>query len=173
MCYTLHVVREEVAGAKVGRLQVEGQVLIPMRLSRYALILITASTVCILAAALLIALRPRPITSHADAIAVVLEQRGIAHKRIVTAQVWPAAVNYYAYGPLVYPYSATVSVTLPGGDVVPGSLECADDRRRCRVTIARLGIDREPIPDISAARPLPWMIWVQRVAEFVQLNVER
>ncbi len=143
-----------------------------MRLPRYVLILITASTAaCILAAAALVALRPRPIASHADAIAVVLEQRGIAHERIITAQVWPAAVNYYAYGPSVYPYSATVSVTLSNGDVVPGSLECADDRRRCRVTIARLGIDREPIPDISSVRPLPWMIWVQRLAELVQLNV--
>lgn len=141
-----------------------------MRLPRHTLILITAATAaCILAAALLVALRPRPIASHADAIAVVLEQRGIAHERIVTAQVWPAAVNYYAYGPSVYPYSATVSVTLPGGDVLPGSLECADDRRRCRVTIARLEIDREPIPDISATRPLPWMVWVQRLTELVHV----
>lgn len=139
-----------------------------MRPFRYTFMLISASTAaCLLAGALLVALRPRPITSHADAIAFVLEQRGIAHERIVTAQVWPAAVNYYAYGPSVYPYSAAVSVTLPGGDVVPGSLECADDRRRCRVTIARLAIDREPIPDISATRPLPWMVWMQRLAEIV------
>ncbi|MCS6939762.1 MAG: hypothetical protein NZM94_10850, partial [Roseiflexus sp.] len=68
------------------------------------------------------------------------------------------------------PYSATVSVTLPGGDVIPGSLECADDRRRCRVTIARLGIDREPIPDISTTRPLPWMVWLQRLAELVRVR---
>ncbi len=140
-----------------------------MRFSRSVLILITALTVaCVLTGALAVAFRPRAITSHADAIAVVLEQRGIVHERIVTAQVWPAAVNYYAYGPSVYPYSATVSVTLPDGDVAPGSLECADDRRRCRVSIARFGIDREAVPDISASRPLPWMAWVQRLAELVQ-----
>lgn len=142
-----------------------------MRLPRYILVLLVVSTTaCVLTGALLFALRPRPITSHADAIAVILEQRGIAHERIVTAQVWPSAVNYYAYGPSVYPYSATVSVTLPSGEILPGSLECADDRRRCRVTIARLAIDREPIPDISAMRPLPWKAWVQRLAERVPLR---
>ncbi|MFQ3683912.1 hypothetical protein [Roseiflexus sp.] len=141
-----------------------------MRFSRSVPILIITvlTAACVLTGALAIALRPRTITSHADAIAVVLEQRGIAHERIVTAQVWPAAVNYYAYGPSVYPYSATVSVTLPDGDIALGSLECADDRRRCRVSIARFGIDREPIPDISALRPLPWMAWVQRLIELVQ-----
>lgn len=139
-----------------------------MRSSRYVLTLVVALTAaCILTGALLVAFRPRAITSHADAIGVLLEQRGIAYERITATQVWPAAVNYYAYGPSVYPYSATVSVTLPDGAVVPGSLECADDRRRCQVSIARLGIDREPIPDISTTRPLPWIAWVQRLAELV------
>jgi len=139
-----------------------------MRLSRFGFILIAASSVtCVIVAALLFALRPRPITSHADAISTILDRRGIVYERVTTDQVWPAAVNYYAYGPSVYPYSATVSVRLPDDTIVPGSLECADDRRRCRVTIARFGIDREPIPDISATRPLPWMIWLERLSDIV------
>jgi hypothetical protein len=140
-----------------------------MRRSRSGFILIAASSVtCVLAAALLFALRPRPITSHADAIATILDQRGIVYERVTTDQVWPAAVNYYAYGPSVYPYSATVSVRLPDDTIVPGSLECTDDRRRCRVTIARFAIDNEPIPDISSVQPLPWMEWLRQVIRMVR-----
>ena len=140
-----------------------------MRLSRSGFILIAVSSVtCVFAAALLFALRPRPITSHADAIATILDRRSIVYERVTTDQVWPAAVNYYAYGPSVYPYSATVSVRLPDDTIVPGSLECADDRRRCRVTIARFGIDREPIPDISSVRPLPWTEWLRQVIQIVR-----
>lgn len=135
---------------------------------RYPFLLITTPVVmCVFIVALVIAARPRPITSHADAIATVLDQRGIAYERITTDQVWPAAVNYYAYGPSVYPYSATVRVLLRDGAIVPGSIECADDRRRCRVTIARFAIDNEPIPDISSVRPLPWVEWLQQVIQMV------
>ena len=140
-----------------------------MRRSRSGFILIAASSVtCVLAAALLFALRPRPITSHADAIATILDRRGIAYERVMTDQVWPAAVNYYAYGPSVYPYSATVSVFLPDGAIAPGSLECTDDRRRCRVTIVRFAIDNEPIPDISSVRPLPWVEWLRQVVQKIR-----
>jgi len=140
-----------------------------MRLSRSGFILIAVSSVtCVFAAALLFALRPRPITSHADAIATILDRRSIVYERVTTDQVWPAAVNYYAYGPSVYPYSATVSVRLPDDTIVPGSLECADDRRRCRVTIVRFAIDNEPIPDISSVQPLPWMEWLRQVIRMVR-----
>ncbi len=138
------------------------------RRQRYLVALIaTPVVVCLLVVAPAIALRPRPITSHADAIATILNQRGVAYERVTTDQVWPAAVNYYAYGPSVYPYSATVRVFLPDGAIAPGSLECADDRRRCRVTIVRFAIDNEPIPDISSARPLPWVEWLQQVIQLV------
>jgi hypothetical protein len=127
-----------------------------MRLSRSGFILIAVSSVtCVLATALLFALRPRPITSHADAIATILDRRGIVYEQVTTDQVWPAAVNYYAYGPSVYPYSATVSVRLPDDTIVHGSFECTDDRCKCQVTIVRFAIDNEPIPDISNVRPLP------------------
>ncbi|MGQ9892400.1 MAG: hypothetical protein ACUVSY_01275 [Roseiflexus sp.] len=138
---------------------------------RYLFILIAPpALMCIFGVTLVIAARPRPITGHADAIATILDQRGIAYKRITTDQNWPAAVNYYAYGPSVYPYSATVRVFLPDGTIVPGSLECADDRRSCHVTIVRLAIDNEPIPDVSSMRPLPWMTLFQQVLRMVRIS---
>lgn len=136
------------------------------RPQRRVILLFVPILLCALAAFALPALRPRTITGHAAAISVVLQQRGIAHQRVTLSEHWPDAVNYYAYGPSVRPYSAAVTIIIADGTTIPGSLECADDQRRCRVTIARLGVDREPIPDISERRRLPWVEWLDKVSRW-------
>lgn len=127
------------------------------------LLLIAATLMCAFTAVATVLLRPPTIRNHGEAIATVLDRQGIAYERVSTDQGWPAAVNYYAYGPAIYPYSANVVILLANGESIPGKLECADDRRRCDITIARLGIDREPIPDISEHRPLPWVEWFEHI----------
>lgn len=132
---------------------------------RWSILLLAATFICAFAAVAVILLRPPTIRNHGEAIATVLDRQGIVYERVTTDQGWPAAVNYYAYGPAIYPYSANVVILLADGDSIAGKLECADDRRRCDVTIARLGIEREPIPDISETRPLPWLIWLDAVVK--------
>lgn len=113
-----------------------------------------AATVALLGvAALLVALgvaagAPR-VSSHHDAIAIVLQRHGVAYDQIATAQPWPLAFNYYAYGATIAPYQLAVTVRRAGAPPLGGSFECADGMRRCVLTLLDAGIIAAPAPDIT------------------------
>jgi hypothetical protein len=128
---------------------------------RALILLLVPALACTLLASFTLALRPRTFTSHSMAIGYVLEQRGVAYESVRLALPWPESVNYFAYGAEVYPYNANVVVELPGGGTALGKMECRDDQRNCRVTIARLGVERQSVPNLHTPVQLAWMTWAE------------
>jgi hypothetical protein len=124
---------------------------------RLAFILFLPLLLCLGAGLAAVVLRPRTFASHHDVIAYELGRRGIAFETISASLPWPDGVNYYAYGPSVYPYSLNVDIGLVSGRHIGGSLECRNDRRDCRLTLIDAGIVRQPVPDLTPSRQPDWM----------------
>jgi hypothetical protein len=136
-----------------------------MRNRRLALVVALPLLLCLGAALLGVALRPRTFASHRDVIAYELGRRGIAFETISASLPWPDGVNYYAYGPSVYPYSLNVDIGLVSGRHMGGSLECRNDRRDCRLTLIDAGIVRQPVPDLTSSRQPDWMRRIMTVLD--------
>lgn len=131
-------------------------------MKRTAVVLILAPALaCALVSSLALALRPRTFASRHETIAYALEQRGVAYRAIFYQQSWPAAMNYFAYGPQIYPYSADVVLVLADGSTVHGQLACRDDRRDCSLDVPRLGIQGLDLPEVSERRSWPWLDWLE------------
>ena len=79
----------------------------------------------------------------------MLDGRGIAHRTIFLEQRWPDSVNDQRYG-------AHLLVVLDDGRRVAGRLECRTGQHNCRISLMALAIEREPVPEISAAAPSFW-----------------
>jgi hypothetical protein len=77
---------------------------------------------------------------------------------------WPEGVNYYSYGPSVYPYNLIVKVDLSDGRHVNGSVECLRDQYECSLTLATLGIDRVLMPNISRGASTNMPLWIREFA---------
>jgi len=108
------------------------------------------------------------VSSHHDAIAVVLRRHDVAFDQITTEQPWPVAFNYYAYGAAIAPYQLAVTVQRPGAPPLGGSFECADGMRRCVLTLLDAGIIAAPAPDIApppAAVLERWYAEVRTIAQ--------
>lgn len=134
-----------------------------MHLSRSALILITASTAaCILAAVVLIALRPRSFTTFSDAIGYMLEQHGVAYENIFVERSWPDTVNDITYG-------ANLLIVTPDTRTVTGRLDCRGWKTDCFFTVREFGIYREPLPELTEQRRLPWAAWIEQAPGIRQI----
>jgi hypothetical protein len=122
-----------------------------------ALILITLLiALCVAGSIGAYVLRPPVFFSHSEVIVYMLSRRGMAVERINATLPWPDGVNYYAYGSSVYPYNLNVDLQLRDGRKADGRVECKRDRYDCRLTLATLGIDLVPMPNISDGTT-PWV----------------
>lgn len=111
---------------------------------------------CILTTAATITLFPRQFTTRTDAIGSVLEQRKISYTRIIINRTWPDTVNSQRY-------AANLLIEMPGSTRnLIGRIECQEAERSCYITVAALGIDREPIPDLAKRQRWPLLEWLER-----------
>ena len=97
---------------------------------------------CLLTAGAVAILIPPRFESHDEAIDYVLDQHDIAHDDVRLSRVWPDTLNRQAY-------SADVIVRLPGAQQVTGRIECKVQRSQCLLYLRRLGIWREPVPELA------------------------
>ncbi|HWQ16090.1 MAG TPA: hypothetical protein VNL77_25040 [Roseiflexaceae bacterium] len=127
-------------------------------------VIVCLVAVCVLAGGAAVVLRPRPIRTHQDAVAYVLDQRGIAYRDIVLDDILSHIVGYNSFPNEPRPY--TVHVTLSGGSESHGWLDCRAGRTACQLSLPSLGIEKIQIPDPVEDRGLPWL---SRVAHYFEV----
>ncbi len=114
---------------------------------------------CVLSCAALafaaIFLRPRSFATFADAIGYVLDRRGVAYERILIERAWPDTVNDIAYG-------ANLLIVTPDKGTVVGRLDCRGWKTDCFFTVRAFGVYREPLPELTEQRRLPWVAWIEQ-----------
>jgi hypothetical protein len=91
--------------------------------------------------------------THPEAVGYVLKQHGIAYEQIRLSHTWPDTMNRRAYG-------ADVIVRLRGAQRITGRIDCKVERSQCLLYLRRLGIWREPVPDLVITPP--WLARLQR-----------
>jgi hypothetical protein len=101
-------------------------------------------------------LRPRSFATFSDAIGYVLNQRGVAYESIFVERSWPDTVNDITYG-------ANLLIVTPGKGTVTGRLDCRGWKKDCFFTVRAFEIYREPLPELSEQRRLPWVAWIEQV----------
>lgn len=119
---------------------------------------------CITTAVVVSVLRPPVFTSHNDVIVYMLQRQGITVERVSATLPWPEGVNYYAYGPAVYPYHLNVDLQLRDGRQAKGIVECKRDRYDCLLTIATLNLDRTAMPNIQEGSSYQLPAWLNKLA---------
>lgn len=100
--------------------------------------------------------RSPAIRTHKDAIAYVLQQRGITHQNITFTQTWEESVNLRVF-------NAAVQVHLTDGRTLHGWIGCEQGDSVCFLVLRGAGINGERLPDIRGARRPPWQPWIDRV----------
>jgi hypothetical protein len=115
--------------------------------------------------------RPPVFDNHEEVVIYMLGQQNKRVKAIDAALPWPEGVNYYAYGPAVYPYNLNVSIDLVDGQHVDGKIECRRDKYDCDLTITALNFDRVVMPDIRAQSTRRWPGWVYRLAHQIGVRM--
>lgn len=121
---------------------------------RFLVVFALASVSCVLAALLALVLQPPTFATRRDAIAYVLQRRGLTADEIYLDQRWPDSVNTLVYG-------ANLTVNLRGGASVTGYFECRQGERSCSFSLPRLGLRNEPVPDIVVKRSWPLLDWLE------------
>jgi hypothetical protein len=107
--------------------------------------------------------RPPTFYSHDEVIVYMLAQQQKQVKSIDASLPWPEGVNYYAYGPAVYPYNLVVKLELTTGQQINGKVDCRQDRYQCTLTLTELMIDAVPMPDISYGREERYPRWLREL----------
>jgi hypothetical protein len=123
-------------------------------LSRHAVWLLTALVLgCLLTGSAVAFLHSRSFKTHDQAIGFILTQNDIVYEQIRLSHTWPDTMNSRAY-------AADVIVRLPGTRQITGRIDCKVRRSQCFLYLRRLGIWREPVPDLVTT-PL-WLTRLQR-----------
>jgi hypothetical protein len=120
------------------------------------------ATLCMVAGAFALALRPPLLDDHHDLIVYALERRGIGYQQIILGEMWPDQVNRQ-YGAQAGPISIPVQVVLTNGTATPGWLTCAAFERNCRLTITALGLQSVQLPAMQSAAQPAWLAWLERL----------
>ena len=107
---------------------------------------------CLLAAGALAVFSPPRFQTHDEAVSYILDQRGIAHDAVRLSRAWPDTLSREAY-------SADVVVRLRDAEQIKGRIECKVQRSQCLLYLRRLGIWREPVPDLAIIPP--WLAHLQ------------
>jgi hypothetical protein len=128
---------------------------------RSAGLMIILLAACMLALGAAVLLRPARFTSHQDEIAYVLQQRGIAFKQVKLSQDSIDTQNFYAYTDYSI-YGADVIISLADGRVVQGRIGCRVKRSSCLLSLGKLGIVNQALPDLASDELMLWLDWLDR-----------
>jgi hypothetical protein len=101
---------------------------------------------------------PRVFRTHRDTVADALERRGIQYTEILFVQSIEDRNN------LLF-YHANVRVFLPDGGVVNGWIGCEERDSGCLLDLDPLDIKGAPLPELTPARPYPWIASIERMVE--------
>ncbi|GAB4121885.1 MAG: hypothetical protein Fur005_13410 [Roseiflexaceae bacterium] len=115
-------------------------------------LLIGMSLSCMLFAGAALLLRPPRFTTKVDAIGYVLRQQGVDYQMIYLNQGWPDRINSQTYG-------ANLEIVTPTQQRLGGRYECRIEDRNCWIAVPQLGIDLQPVPDLSKPYNLPILVW--------------
>lgn len=116
-------------------------------------------------------MRPPVFYSHHQVIAYMLRQRGLEAVLVDAALPWPEGVNYYSYGPAVYPFNLIVKVDLSDGRHADGRVECRRDQFDCSLTLSSLGMDRILMPNISNGTTVGMPAWIRALALRIGIQI--
>ena len=136
---------------------------------RSAGLLIALLAACLLAMGAAIVLRPVRFTSHQEEIAYLLQQRGIAYRQVKLSQSSIDTLNFYAYTEYSI-YGADVIIDLADGSVVQGRIGCRVRRSSCLLSLGRLGIINQALPDLASDELAAWLDWLDRYLPRFALN---
>jgi len=128
---------------------------------RGAGLLIVLLASCALATGAAILLRPNRFTSHQEEIAYVLQQRGIALTQVRLSQSSLDTQDFYAYAEYSI-YGADVIISLADGRVIQGRIGCRVKRSSCRLSLGKLGIINQALPDLASNDLTAWLDWLDR-----------
>jgi hypothetical protein len=128
---------------------------------RSAGLMIVLLVMCLLAMGAAVVLRPARFRSHEEEIAYVLRQRGIALTQVRLSQSSLDTQNFYAY-PEYSVYGADVIINLTDGRVVEGRIGCRVRRRSCYLSLGKLGIINQALPDLVSNNLTAWLDWLDR-----------
>lgn len=110
---------------------------------------------CVALALAAVFLRPRSFATFSDAIGYVLDQHGIAYESVLIERTWPDTVNDITYG-------ANLLIVTPNKGTVIGRLDCRGWKKDCFFTVRAFEIYREPLPELTEQRRLPWIAWIEQ-----------
>ena len=116
---------------------------------------------CALALGAAVLLRPNRFTSHQEEIAYVLQQRGVAFTQVRLSQTSIDTQNFYAYAEYSV-YGADVIINLADGSVVEGRIGCRVKRSACFLSLGKLGIINQALPDLASDDLAAWLDWLDR-----------
>jgi hypothetical protein len=124
---------------------------------------------CVLGGAAALALRAPPIRTQRDAVAYVLNQRGVAYRDIALDDILSHITGYNFYPDEPRPYA--VRVTLRGGHEHRGWLDCRARPIVCRLSLPSLGIEKVRIPNPADDQGWPWLDRLEAYLELAGLRV--
>ncbi len=128
---------------------------------RGAGLLIALLASCALAMGAAIVLRPNRFTSHQEEIADLLQQRGVAFSQVRLRQSTIDTQNFYAYTEYSI-YGADVIINLSDGRVIQGRIGCRVKRSSCYLSLGKLGIINQGLPDLASNDLTTWLDWLDR-----------
>jgi hypothetical protein len=116
---------------------------------------------CVLALGAAVVLRPARFTSHQEEIAYLLRQRGVAVTQVKLSQSSIDTQNFYAYTEYSI-YGADVIINLADGRVILGRIGCRVKRSSCYLSLGKLGIINQALPDLAEDDLAAWLNWLDR-----------
>jgi hypothetical protein len=126
---------------------------------RSAGLMIVLLASCLLAISAVALLRPQRFTTHYEVIGYTLHQRGIRYEQIRLKQDWRDTQNFYAYADYSI-YGADVIINLTDGRVVQGRIGCRVKRSSCYLSLGKLGIMNQALPDLASNDLTVWLDWL-------------
>jgi hypothetical protein len=128
---------------------------------RGAGLMIVLLATCLLSMGAAVVLRPARFTSHQEEIAYMLRQRGVAVTQVKLSQSSIDTQNFYAYTEYSI-YGADVIINLADGRVILGRIGCRVKRSSCYLSLGKLGIINQALPDLAADDLAAWLNWLDR-----------
>jgi hypothetical protein len=120
---------------------------------RFAIAIGAVALSCALAGVIGYALRPPSFPTRREAIAHVLDRHGVHYEAIYLERGWPDQINSSAY-------TSSLRIIVRNLGDVGGRYECRDGDRRCWMAVPKLGIDMEPVPDLTLRSEVPLLDWL-------------
>ncbi len=100
-------------------------------------------------------LRPPSFSTRSEAIIYTLKQHGYQVDQLYIDRRWPDNVNSQVYG-------ASLDLQLHNRGSIAGRIECRTMHNSCWISFAKLGLDREPIPDVTISSEPDFLQWLSK-----------